>query len=294
MSNLPPTSEVLDAVKYAVAPAVGAASLVFGGISLLGWLVARRFRFNWRVLAPLAAVLALAAALAAGNYSRAPFPWLPDGKWWHWAWWAFGLALVVELIARLPGISVAAGCLLRGTAAGVIAGFVVPPTLQQDAPWWVPAFAFPVAAQWAIVDAAGRRSPGGAVSAAVAVACWGAAVVLLHAATLGFLDTATFLFAGLAAIAVIAWATGTDGSSAAAVATVPLVVLLWFGKVLRDSQVPNSSFLLVAFAPLLLGVFLLPQLGRSRFSGALKIGLVALPVALGVYRAMTAAPYQFE
>jgi hypothetical protein len=294
MSNLPPSGEILDALRYVVAPAAGVAAVVFGGTSLLGWLVARKFRFNWRALAPVAAVPALAAALAAGNYSRPSFPWAPDGKWWHWAWWAFGLALVVELLARLPRVPVAVGCLLRGTAAGVVAGFVVPPTLHHAAPWWVLALAFPVAAQWAIVDAVGRRAPGGAVSAAVAVACWGAAVVLLHAESLGFLNTATFLFAGLAAIAVLAWATGTDGSSAAAVATVPLVILLWFGKVLRDSGVPNASFLLVAFAPLLLGVALLPQLGASRFSGVLKIALVALPVALGVYRAMTVAPYRFE
>jgi hypothetical protein len=294
MSNLPPSSEVLDALRHVVAPAAGAAVAVFGGASLLGWLAARAFRFNWRALAPPAAVLALAAALAAGNYSRPSFPWAPDGKWWHWAWWAFGLALVVEFVARLPRVPVAVGHKLRDTTTGVIAGFVVLPALPQAAPWWVLALTLPVAAQWAVVDAAGRRTPGGAVSAAVAVACWGAAVVLLHAESLGFLNTATFLFAGLAAIAVIAWATGTDGSSAAAVATVPLAVLLWFGKVLRDSQVPDSSFLLVAFAPLLLGVALLPQLGASRFSGVLKIGLVALPVALGVYRAMTAAPYRFE
>jgi hypothetical protein len=295
--------------------------VAFGGISLVAWLASRKLSYDWRRLTPLAAALSVAAALAAGNYAMgtdAPFPWAPAGKPWHWAWWAFGLAVVVELIARLPGVEVGVGHLLRGTAAGVIAGFVVPAAIapapeapsavhansddsskldaQRQLRWMIPAFALVVAVQWAVVDAVGRRAPGGSTAAAVAVAANGAAAILLHAESLGFLNVATFLFAGLAAVALLAWLTGADAGSAAAVATVPLCVLLLFGKYLRDSQVPDSSFLLVGFAPLLLGLFLLPGLNRLttwRLGTVLKVLVVLVPVALAVYRTMEATPYSF-
>ncbi|HVK16650.1 MAG TPA: hypothetical protein VM533_06850 [Fimbriiglobus sp.] len=321
MSELPPRQEVLDALRYAVAPAAGAAAAVFGGVSLLAWLTSRKFSCDWRKTVPPAAALSVAAALAAGNYAMgtdAPFPWVPAGKPWHWAWWAFGLAVAVELIARFPGVGVGVGHLLRGTAAGVIAGFVVPAAIapapgassavhadadaqdvlaaQEQLRWMIPAFALAVAVQWAVVDAVGRRAPGGSTAAAVAVAANGAAAVLLHAESLGFLNAATFLFAGLAAAAVLAWLTGTDAGAAAAVATVPLSVLLLLGRSLRDSQVPDSSFLLVGFAPMLLGLFLLPGPNRIttwRLGTVLKVLVVLIPVAVAVYRTMEAAPYSF-
>jgi hypothetical protein len=320
-TELPPRQEVFDALKYAVAPAAGAAVVVFGGLSLVSWLTFRGRSFEWRRLTPVAAALSVGAALAAGNYAMGqdrPFPWAPAGKPWHWAWWGFGLAVAAEVVARVPGVGVGVGHLLRGTAAGVIAAFVVPAAVapapgapsavhadaedpavlaaQQQLRWLIPAFALAVAAQWAVVDSVGRRAPGGSAAAAVAVACWGAAVVLLHAESLGFLNVATFLFAGLAAVAVLAWVSGADGGAAAAVATVPLVVLLLLGKHLRDSKVPDSSFLLVGFAPLALGLFLLPGLNRLstwRLGTVLKVLVVLIPVALAVYRAMEAAPYSF-
>jgi hypothetical protein len=160
----------------------------------------------------------------------------------------------------------------------------------------IPAFALAVALQWAVVDAVSRRAPGGSTAAAVAVAANGAAAILLHAESLGFLNVATFLFAGLAAVALIAWLTGADGGSAAAVATVPVCVLLLFGKYLRDSQVPDSSFLLVGFAPMLLGLFLLPGVNRLttwRLGTVLKVLVVLIPVAVAVYRTMEVTPYSF-
>jgi hypothetical protein len=321
MSELPPRQEVLDALGYAVAPAAGAAAAVFGGFSVVAWLVARRLPFDWRRLTPLAAALSVAAALAAGNFAAgtgAPFPWVPAGRPWHWAWWAFGLAVAVELVARFPGVGVGVGHLLQGTAAGVIAAFVVPAAVapapgapsavhadaddpdvlatQRQLRWMIPAFALAVAVQWAVVDAVGRRAPGGSTAAAVAAAANGAAAILLHAESLGFMNATTFLFAGLAAVAVLAWLTGTDAGAAAAVATVPVGVLLLLGRYLRDSAVPTSSFLLVGLAPMLLGLFLLPGLNRLtawRLGTVLKIAVVLIPVALAVYRTMEVAPYTF-
>jgi hypothetical protein len=243
---------------------------------------------------------------------------VPAGRPWHWAWWAFGLAVAVELVARFPGVGVGVGHLLQGTAAGVIAAFVVPAAVapapgapsavhadaddpdvlatQRQLRWMIPAFALAVAVQWAVVDAVGRRAPGGSTAAAVAAAANGAAAILLHAESLGFMNATTFLFAGLAAVAVLAWLTGTDAGAAAAVATVPVGVLLLLGRYLRDSAVPTSSFLLVGLAPMLLGLFLLPGLNRLtawRLGTVLKIAVVLIPVALAVYRTMEVAPYTF-
>ena len=294
MSELPPLSEVLHMLRTVVGPCAAAAAGVFGGVLLLARLVTRR---HWRLVAPPASVVALAAAMAVGNTGPdRPFPWAPDGKPWHEAWHAVGLALAVEFAARLPGVAVGAANLLRGLAAGVIAAMVVPAAWVADDRWWVAAFAAPVAVQWAVVDAVGRRSPGGSTAAAVAVACGGAATVLLHVESLGFLTVCTFVASALGAIAVLAWATGTDGNSAAAVGTVPVAVMLLLGRYLRDTAVPNASFDLVGLTPLALGLFLLPPLARfnGRLSGtALKVLVVLVPVAVGVYLAMDAAPYRF-
>src|SRR5262249_13308298 len=154
--------------------------------------------------------------------------------------WAIGLALAVEFFARLPGVCVGLGQLLRGTAAGVIAAFVVPATWQGAERWWVPAFAGAIAGPWAPVAAGGRAAPGGSLAAAMAVACAGTSAVLLHHASAGFSDVATFGFAALAALALLAWLTGLDVSAAAAPATVLNCTLLLIGRALIDSQVPRA------------------------------------------------------
>lgn len=294
MSELPPLSEVLNMLRTVVAPCAAAAGGVFGGVLLLARLISRK---NWRVVAPVASVAALAAAMAVGNTGPdRPFPWVPDGKPWHEAWHAVGLALAIEFVARLPGVAPSAANLLRGLAAGLIAGVVVPAAWVADSRWWVALFAAPVAIQWAIVDAIGRRSPGGSVALAVAVMGGGAATLLLHVESLGFLAVCTFVATALGVLAVLARLTGTDVSPAAAVGTVPVVVMLLLGRYLRDSVVPNASFGLVGLAPLVLGLFLLPSLARfnSRWSGAvLMVAAVLVPAVAGVYLAMDAAPYRF-
>ena len=267
LSELPPTDLVVEKLKFAVLPAGAAAGAVFGLGLLLAWLLSPR----WRAIAPSLAVLALAAgvatapllkswndaridaAKAAGDTERVAalaaaypferaFPWVPDGKWWHWGWYAIGLALLVELLARLPGVGVGVGHLLRGVAAGVIAAVLVlprfllksdklpPAVFEPEALWQLISAAGLMAGQWAVVDAVGRRNPGGGVAAAVAVACAGAAAVLIHDAAAGFTDMSTYLMVGLGVLAVFGWITRTDVGSAGAVATVP-VASLAFAKV---------------------------------------------------------------
>ena len=292
MSELPPTKEILDALKFAVAPAAAATAGV--AVALGG--LARLVRKDWQQLAPIISVIALTAGLAAGNASREVFPWSPDDKPWHWAWWAIGLAFAVEFVANLPKLPTGVGLLLRGTAAGVIAAFVVPPGVQAAERWWMPAIAFALAGQWAVVDCVGKCNPGGWVAAAMAVACGGAAAVLIHSESAGFTDVATFLLTGLAVLAGLAWLTGSDAGPAAAVTAVPLLTLLVLGRYLRDSEVKGTTFLIAAFAPLMLGLTLLPGISRlngKMEGGLLNLAVVAGPVGWAIYRAMAEAPLKF-
>jgi hypothetical protein len=292
MSELPPAKEVIDALKFAVAPSATATA---GTAVALGGLL-RLVRKDWAKFAPLISVVALAAGLATGNASREVFPWTPDEKPWHWALWAFGLAFAVEAVANLPKLRVAVGFLLRGTAAGVVAAFVVPPSAQAAERWWIPAVAFATAGQWALVAEVGRRNPGGWVAAAMAVASGGAAAVLIHAESAGFTDIATVLLTGLAVLAGLAWLTGTDAGPAAAVAVVPVASLLVLGRLLRDSDVTGRTFVIAAFAPAMLGVTLLPGVSRlngKADGGLLKVAVVAGSVLWVVYRVMQEAPLKF-
>lgn len=328
MSEFPPPEIVREKLLFAVLPAAVATAAVFAVGLLLAWgLVGRVLRQDWRKAAPNLAVLALAAGLAAspligswnqervaaakqaGDDERAtelarsfqfelPFPWVPDGKWWHWGWYAIGLALAVEFVARLPGVRVGVGHLLRGTAAGVIAAAVVPPDWQKpETRWWLPLAAAGIAVPWAVIDAVGRRNPGGSVSAAMAVVCVGAATVLIHDAAAGFTDVSTFLLTGLAVLSVTAWVTRTDVGAAAAVTVVPVTAMLLMNRDLAsDSKVPTAAYWLVALAPLMLAAFLLPpatRFGQRYWATPVKVLAVSLPVALAIYRCVTEAPLSF-
>jgi hypothetical protein len=301
MPELPPRADVIDVLEAVVAPTLGATVAVACLLTALLWLLSKRVRFDWRKATPSIAMLALAAGLVAGNHYRGGFEndYEKWSKWWHWAWPAMGFALLVEFVASLPGLPAAAGYLLRGTAAGVVA-WAVTPEMWLKTPadkWIVPAVAFALAIQWAIIAAVGRQAPGGSTSAAVAVAALGAVAILMHHRWNPTGTTVTTaLFAALAALAVLAWVTKADVSSAAA-ATVLIATMLLLGRALLDSNVPRRSFLLVGLSPTVLGVFLLPKVNHfSQYRAAtpVKVLLVLIPVAVAVYLAMEAEPLKFE
>lgn len=300
MSELPPTEEILEVLRHAVLPAAVTALVIAAVLGGLVYLCSRFASLDWRRPAPAVAVFALASAVWAGNLSREVFPTalppVPDAKPWHWAWVAFQLAFAVELVARLPGVGVGAANLLRGAAAGVAASYVIPPGVQAEARWWLPAFAFAAAVQWGAVDAVARRLPGGWVAAGVALACGGAGAVLIHAESAGFMDVTVFLAAGLAVLALLAWVTASDAGSAAAVSTLPMLALLALGRHLRDSNVSPITFLIAGFAPLSMALFLLPGLRRLanwRLGGAMLALAVAGPSGYAIFRAMSEAPMTF-
>ena len=299
MPELPPVAEVLDALKKAVAPSAGGAALVFALGLALSWLVSQVARFDWRVLAPPVAVLALATGMAAGNHFRGVFPFriLPesDGKWWHWVWPAVAAVLAAELVARLPRVNPGVGYVVR--LAGFAAGpcYLIPQAWAPEGHWclwWAPV----LIALWAILTEVGEQAPGGALPAAVAVAAGGAAVVLLHQITHGLADVATFICCALAAIALLAYLTQTDGSAAASAGAVVIALLLLVSQSTAPKVVPKEIHYLVAFAPFTLGALLFPGFSRIkdlRYAALIKVGFVAIPVIVAVVWTMKVAPLEF-
>ena len=287
MSELPPRAVVIDALRYAVAPAAGAAVVVLALAGTVLW----RLTPHWRRAVPAVSVLALAAALAAGNHFRGALPWAPDAAWWHWAGPAIALAVVTELVARVRGVSGEVGHLLRGVAAGVAAAAFTPPDWQAEARWSFPLLAAVLAAEWGLLVAVGRRHPGGTTALAMAVVAGGVVGVLAHHNDLRFTDVATFTQVGLGTLAVMAWLVRAD-ASAAAVAVVPLCGVLVLSRFLGESDVRWGCFLATGLAPLALAPLLTV---RPRWWTPVLAGvLVTAPVGWAVATAMRDAPLRFD
>lgn len=305
LPELPPRAEVLDALEFAVAPAAGAATVVFGGAALVG----RLTRLKWRRAMPAVGALAVLAGLVAGNLGRGALPWVPDNSWWQWVWWALLFGVAVEFVARC--VDPAVGHLLRAAAVGVVATAVVPADWQAELAWkpgegsavfrWaVPLFVAATAGMWGVVVEAGRRSPG-STALAMTIVAWGTTAVLLHQSWLSGTDAATFLLAAVAAVTVLGILTRLDVSGAAGAAVLPVAVLLVIGRGLvsdptAPNAVPKGCSLLVGLAPLGLGLFLLPGLTRlptRRFGAVLPVAAVFVPVAAAVGWAMRVAPLKF-
>ncbi|HEX6984178.1 MAG TPA: hypothetical protein VF170_02320 [Planctomycetaceae bacterium] len=313
---MPPLSEVLDALTYAVLPAAAAAGVVFAAVAKLA-----PCRF-----AVAAGALALAAGFLAGNHFRgavefrldperrltpaelgvalrdtfvppteedAPLP--PPAR--YWLPWTAALALVGGLVAR--ALRPAAAWPVRVALAGLAAALAVSPDLRGTAPWLLPLLAAVILGEWAVLERVGQGAADGRLRlvppAAMSLAFFGASVVLLHAHSARFADTATILLASLAAVAVAAWLLRADPSAAAPGAAVALPGLILAGHQDTSSAVPAASFALTAVAPLALGLLLLPA-ARTRPRTAI-IGTAALLVSLlaaGVVLAARAESLSFE
>lgn len=232
------------------------------------------------------------------------FPLVPDGKWWHWGLYAFGLALAVEFGARLPGVPVAVGHLFRGVAAGVIASAVLPEKWALGVDRWIlPLTAGVMAVQWAILDTVSRKNPGGTLAACLSLVAGGAACVAIHDSSARFTDFATFVASALGVLAVGGWILRADvGGGVAVVPVITVLLMVREGAIPTDpadttKHVPVAAYWLVGLAPLLLGVFLIPPLTRFGirwYSTPVKLLLVLIPVGIAMYLCLSEAPLQLE
>lgn len=339
LPNIPPEM-IQEKLLFSVTPPALAAAAVFLIGTLAVWLVFGVWRnMKWRKGVPAVAVLALAAGLlvvpAINGHFQAEkksarevedtervkhitetykfeetFPLVPDGKWWHWGLCAVGLALLVEFVARTPGVPVAVGHLFRGVAAAAIAAAIMPPDWQKlgwESPEWAkngPRWAIPFAAavmavQWAMLDAVSRKNPGGTLAACLSVVAGGAACVAIHDGSARLTDFATFVASALGVLAVGGWVLRADVGGGVAIVPILTVLLMVREEAIPTSpddltkHVPVAAYWLVGLTPLLFGLFLIPPLtrfGAKWYATPLKVLLVMIPIGIAMYLCLTEAP----
>jgi hypothetical protein len=284
---MPPLSEILDVLLYAVLPALVVAAVVMAAVVMLGG-AAR---------APLAAALGVGAAAALGLWLREGLELISSASPWNRLPPAALAALWVGRIARLPDLQPSAGCWLRAATAIGIAWLVIPAETRSEIDWLAPAFAAVVFAQWVLLERLAARVPDGSVPLCLALALLAAGAVLIHANSARLMNAAIVLASAFAGIAAVSWWRRVDAGGAVPAAGVLLPGLLLMGKQETVSEIPWNAFALPALAPLLLAEAL-PLAGwqgsrwqRVRF--LLMVLVVLIPLAAAIYIAREAAPLDF-
>jgi len=196
-------------------------------------------------------------------------------------------ALVVGLITRVPKRPEGLGWVIPATTA-LAACLLISAADQKLGLWTVVLFAIVAAAEWVITEEQARRHPGALVPLWLAGIFLTAAIVLIHAHSNRFFDLALIFSSSLSAIAVVAWLCRLDAGSVVPGAVVALCGLLLAGLSETYSDLPTICFFLVALAPLLLGVTLLPPLTRmtALYRSLLQTALLLLPLVIAVILCM--------
>ena len=207
--------------------------------------------------------------------------------------------MLVALLARIPKLPPLDRWTLCAAASFAAAWMLTPADVQAATPRALWLFALVIFVEWLVLDALAKAAPGGAVALGMAVLCLAGAIVVLHAHSLRFTDAATVLAASLGGVAVVAWCFRVDVGAAAAGGVVFLAGLMFAGQNETFSDVPVTSFLLPALAPLG-GLLLLPLLllsdsrRRSFLLQALFLVLILIPAVVAVVLAMRAESLSFE
>lgn len=291
---MPPMSEVLDAGLKLLLPALAASLAVALTLGRLG---------GARLL-PVAAALAVAAGVLAGNAQRDVFPWRVDHErpltfadWragleasleprqasddeqpsplpptYYWLPWLAALAMAIELTGGSSGPSWAA----RAVVALLAGRLLTLPGARDELPWLSWCLGVVILLHWGVAVGLARRWKDGLVPAAQAACLAAAAVVILHAHSARLADAALLFGMALLGPALAALVWRGDASVAAAAGAVALPGLVLMGQQETFSEVPLSSFVLAALAPLTLAVALVPVLTRQE--GWKRWALAALPL----------------
>lgn len=255
MPELPPLKMVVEVLLYAVLPALLSAA----GVTL----IVRRWAGQ------TAAAWGLIVGVMVGRlvYISVPFPWgeQPLGA-------GFSACLLDVLTFqsgesswnRLPAATLALLCVgglarPRGDGWLVCAGAclfaawaVVPNRFFDDAVWLVPALAFAMLAEWAVLDRA-LASPANALPVfAVSLTFFTASIVAMQAHYARIIDASVALSASFAGIAAIAAWRPVDAGSAAPAAAILLPCFLLMMPLESSSDVPWTACALVGVAPLVL------------------------------------------
>jgi len=212
---LPPWDLVWPLLHQLVAPALCASVVVMATVRILGG----------ERLAPLAAGLALAAGVVAGNHFRGAIDWQPEtGRAltfrdvptvlaWSleskpatdiaensepaelallipyprfWLPWLASVACLVELFMRLAGVAPYVAGVVR-TLIAMLAGRLLTPAMDWRIamPWVSWCLAMTIVLSWSILETLARQWKDGTVAAALAIWFAAAGVVLLFQADTG-------------------------------------------------------------------------------------------------------------
>jgi hypothetical protein len=285
---MPPTELLIQAFLYgALIPAVVTAALLVVPL----WLRPELAEPTVRRLG----ALATAAGFVAGCFALGLVPLRPGPEAWHWLPW---LALVAAAVTGAPLPGLLRAVLWLGVAA-LAAWWLVPATLFEDKEW-APlrercylAVAGGVLALGLLVPLA-RRRPGPLVPLLWALAVGAGAFVLERSANAKLAQLAGALAAALGAVTLAAvlapWRPVAHGAVAVAAALLP--GFMAEGKFYTFGEVPLTSFVLAAVAPLGLLVAELPGLRSlpARGQSAVRTLAVLVPLAVAVALAIRAAP----
>ncbi len=276
MPPLPPTKDVLDALHHTALPAAAGAALVMAAFLSLG-----------RWAAALCTAVAVAVGFGWANYTFDTLSWSGTGRvipWyaedgapaWHRLPRAAAFLLVAGLVSRWLGLlsprllperywwgANLFTWAVRVASVAVVAPGLVPDAAVADHIWLRPVLVLTMLALWVALDGVARNEAGTEVAAYLAAAFVVAGAVLLYAHSARFMDVAVMCGCAAAGVAVAAFPTRADTSGAVPLGVVGLPALMLHGRVSLDSQVPVTSFVLVALAPLALLPFLLPAAARQ-------------------------------
>ncbi len=316
---LPPTDDVVAALRVTVIPAASVAAFVFALFLALG-----------RRASALGSALAVLAGMAYANWIELRLPWNPDaakpvriawewlprsalllvsvglatrglGRAWHHAvetWWNRRLAGSKSPDGRIDG-STAIVWLPRLTATIVVAAWLVPDRLREPEPWLLPAFAVTAFVGWIILDALARGGRSISVSFALAAVFFAASIVILYSHSARFMDASVMAgaaFLGLGIVGFIARPADCSGAIPAAVVLLPGLILST--KAGTESQVPLASVLFIALAPLALALWLIPAVAQRNgaLAHSIRMILVLIPLVIAVLLAgrVESLPWEAE
>jgi hypothetical protein len=273
--QLPPLSEIQDALLYTVGLPLAAAA----GTQLLF-----RLLLGKRASAAGSAV-ALAAGFAAANAHDTVISWFPGAYAHEWLPWV-GLAALTASAVGGEGRSRAS--LWLAAVVFSLLWMLVPPEVRTASWWTVPVLALVVAGNWAVADEQARQTPGALVPFWLALVFLAAAVVLIHAHSKQYMDAAAILASSLLGVALASLGWSPDTGPVTGGASVFLTGLLLSGQTQTFSQVPCTSFVLIALSPLTLGVSLLPPICwlRPWPRVLLQTLMLLVPLTLAVFLAL--------
>jgi hypothetical protein len=297
MASLPPWPLVDDLLRTLVLPAGGTAAAVLAIVCLLTKSRAARLAGG---------ALAVAAGLAAGNHLRGILDWWPAEvrpSWSGGSGWTLLLPFTVAALAA-GVLAAAASCRSHGV------GLVVRLIAAAGGAWWL-AEALPprsfhqttvimfagIVLNGEALLLAGRRSlPAPALPALVIP--WGAAAaaVLIFAHSARFFDLAVLMTAIFAGVCLVAAIGKLDLTALIVAPAMFFPALMLAGAANTYSEVPVTSFAVIAFAPCALWLLQLPPFRRWPAPAVAIAAVVAalIPCIAGVALAARVETIEFS